>query len=159
MLEQQSLTQLIERYLGFILSPERIGEDDYVKASPLIQILDELAIRTHDQSGIFPDTEGEDKPRLDYQSTYKVLTEHFPDYNYYNTVLDINDLTKTDNLAAGDSLDDLVDIAVDLSEVLNIVQKYGEAAGQYAFVDSYRIHWGFHLRQLQIYLHCQVTGF
>jgi len=157
--KQKHLIQLIEHYLGFILSPERLGEDTHVKTSSLIQILDELAIRTHNQSGIFTDTEGEDEPRLDYQDTYKTLTQHFTDYSYYSTVLDINDLTKTDNLAAGDPLDDLTDIAVDLSEVLSIAQKYGEVAGQYAFVDSYHLHWGFHLRQLQVYLHCQVTGF
>ena len=159
MSEQQTLTQLIERYLAFILSPERIGEDTHVKTSSLIQILDELAIRTHDHSGIFVDDEGEDDSRLDYQDIYKTLTQHFTDYNYYNTVLDINELARTDNLAVGDSLDDLADMAVDLSEVLSVIQKFGEAEGQYAFVDSYRIHWGYHLRQLQIYLHCQLTGF
>ena len=87
------------------------------------------------------------------------MTRHFSNYGFYSTVLDINDPAKTDNLAAGDPLDDLVDIAIDLSEVLNITKKYGEAAGQYAFVESYRMHWGFHLRQLQVYLHCHVTGF
>ncbi|MFT4074931.1 MAG: DUF5063 domain-containing protein [Asticcacaulis sp.] len=159
MFKQQSLTQLIEHYLDYIQSSKRIGEDTHVKASSLIQILDALAVRTHEQSVIFAGSEEEDESRLNYQDTYKILTQHFPDYSDYSTVLDINNPAKTDNLAAGDPLDDLADIAVDLSEVLSIAKKYGEAAGQYAFVDSYRIHWGYHLRQLQMYLHCQLTGF
>ncbi len=154
-----TLTQLIEHYLDFILSPARIGQDEREKTLLLAHILDELAIRVHDLSGIFIDTESEDEPRLDYQDTYKILTQHFPDYRYYSTVLDINDPAKTDNLAAGDPLDDLADIAVDLSDVLDVAKKFGEAAGQYAFVDSYHIHWGFHLRQLQVYLHYRLTGF
>ncbi|CAL4869123.1 hypothetical protein MMA231_03414 [Asticcacaulis sp. MM231] len=104
MSEQQNLTQLIEHYLGFILSPERIGEDGGVKTDALMRILDQLAIRTHDKSGIIPDNEGEDEVRLDYQDTYKSLTQHFPDYSYYSTVLDINDAVKDYNLAAADPL-------------------------------------------------------
>ncbi len=123
-----------------------------------MHILDQLAIRTHDKSGIIPENEGEDVVRLDYQDTYKSLTQHFPDYSYYSAVLDINDAVKDDNLAAADPLDDLADIAVDLAAVIAVSEKYGEAAGQYAFVESYRIHWGYHLRQLQVYLHCQMTG-
>lgn len=154
-----TLAQLIEHYLDFILSPVRIGQDEREKTLLLAHILDELAIRVHDLSGIFIDTESEDEPRLDYQDTYKILMQHFSDYRYYSTVLDINDPAKTDNLAVGDPLDDLADIAVDLSDVLGVAKKFGEAAGQYAFVDSYHIHWGYHLRQLQLFLHYRLTGF
>ena len=55
-------------------------------------------------------------------------------------------------VTAGDALDDLADIAVDLQEVLDRAKvSIDEAVWEFRF--GFAAHWGTHLRWLQVYLH------
>ena len=57
----------------------------------------------------------------------------------------------------GDAIDDLADIAGDLEEVLRRFEHSGKNAGDWYFRMLFEIHWGRHLRELQLYLHAKLT--
>lgn len=151
------LTETIEAYLGFILSPQQENEPEDAKAETLARLLDNLAMQSNADGVYDPDAEDDD-PKPGHGEIYDLVGRHFPELGYYNTVLDIEPTIDT-KVALGDAIDDIADIAADLMMALNIARKYGEEAGQYEFKQRYRTHWGWHLRNLQLYLFCKLRGF
>ncbi|MFN7134579.1 MAG: DUF5063 domain-containing protein, partial [Myxococcales bacterium] len=59
----------------------------------------------------------------------------------------------TAQIMVGDAIDDIVDIANDLQQVVWRWETTSEADALWHFRFSFTSHWGAHLRALQLYLH------
>lgn len=81
------------------------------------------------------------------------LLSLFPDFGHYNVAADIIDNVGTGKLAAGDPIDDLADIALDLQEFIERWERNSEEDALECFRFGFESHWGRHLRALQVYLH------
>ena len=121
--------------------------------------LDRLALVSH-----FVDTIPDDKeeysgePVRDY-TQWKVLAEtRFPGLGYYNIPSKISVTLGEAEIRMGDAIDDVADIANELSEFVWRWHNNSENDALWHFRFSYESHWGSHLRSLQTYLHALRTG-
>lgn len=92
------------------------------------------------------------KPTRDYTYWKRLIAEQFTSLGYYNIPPTAPLPTSVSELV-GDAVDDLADIALDISECLQRWENLGEENALWYFRFSYETHWGTHLRNLEIYLH------
>jgi len=118
----------------------------------LARCLDELALSYHDTPFGEPD-ESEDRPPGEDRLTYQEIGSRFPEYGYYG-VADPNQVPG--EAMVGDAIDDIMDIANDLKEVLWRFERFGADDAHWYFRLLFQIHWGRHLRELACYLHSQL---
>ncbi|RKH50140.1 DUF5063 domain-containing protein [Corallococcus llansteffanensis] len=120
--------------------------------------LDRLALASHfgevefDPNAPSPD----DVPSTPYEELSERLGQRFPGLGYYSMALDSTDLTPA-TPGVGDAIDDLVDIARDLEEVL-LRWEVSEVDALWHFRLFFESHWGQHLRALQLHLHERAFG-
>lgn len=86
------------------------------------------------------------RPANEYARWRDILEMKFPTWGYY-------DIPTTHPSQIGDAIDDLVDIASEVSECLRRWEQAGSDEALWYFKFSYQRHWGAHLRNLQTYLH------
>ncbi|MCP4167248.1 MAG: hypothetical protein GY759_15370, partial [Chloroflexi bacterium] len=112
----------------------------------LIPCLDRLAIAANRP---IPDDCGStvDAPELDYQSLYAEVGSRFKKCGLYQA----GSLVLGDDLV-GDAIDDICDIAIDLSGVKWLFENIGDTEALWMFHWGWHFHWGAHLRSLQWYL-------
>ncbi len=117
--------------------------------------LDRLAI-VYDsvQRASLTDADFPDPPRIDYDAVRARFGVAFPDLGLYDAVTEFSEATGSASVTAGDALDDLSDIAVDLREVLDCA-KASSSDAVWHFRFGFETHWGAHLRWLQLYLHAR----
>lgn len=87
-----------------------------------------------------------------------MLGKRFPDFGFYrsvNVLLD-GDPNFDEERMVGDAIDDLIDITMDLQSAawLRDHGRCEEGAADLAW--TFDIHWGAHLRNLQLYLHYRI---
>jgi hypothetical protein len=115
--------------------------------------LDRLALASHFAEPAF-DEANYPAPTV---PTYDVLRAKvaplFPELGYYNAALDMVDNVGDSELGVEDAIDDLVDIARELQNVLLRWETTSEADALWHFRHGFKSHWGKHLRSLQLYLH------
>jgi hypothetical protein len=141
----------IENYLAVLASDEGKETDRIQK---LILSLDELAMVSHTQLDYtFDEHDYPDPPERDYAAFRASVGKLFPSLGFYNVALDISDKIAQTSLAVGDAIDDIVDIAGDLNEVLWRLNNTSENDALFHFHLYFRSHWGRHLRNLQLCLH------
>lgn len=89
---------------------------------------------------------------LGYRLRRERVAARFPDLGLYATVEPVLSGVPEDPMV-GDAIDDLVDVWTELERVAWYLVRGGpgDAARYYAW--SYDVHWGRHLRELQLYLH------
>ena len=92
-------------------------------------------------------------PSSDYSRWRELLAKRFPDLGYYNIPSTISVKVGEAEMLAADALDDLADIANELSEFLWRWQNQSENDALWHLKFSYKSHWGSHLRNLQMYLY------
>lgn len=114
----------------------------------LAQCLDELAVTYHDTAPGMPDERADEPPRPTI--AYDALGSRFPELGYYG-VADPAEIS--DDVLVGDAIDDIMDIARDLQEVLWRSEHVGSADADWHFRLLFEAHWGVHLRNLSRYLH------
>jgi len=121
--------------------------------SRVIYLLDYLAMEMH---GVNPDGgfDGLDIPENDYSAIRKAAEDRFPNWGCYNTPKDVTENIAQSELLAGDAIDDITDIVNDLKMVLWSYQNENEINALWHLQDSYNGHWRWHMRNLQVYLHC-----
>lgn len=118
----------------------------------LRMVLDDLA-RVYETTGEPSYAEEYPEPaRADYASMRARFAAVFPGLGPYQAVSDLLTATVEPEVTAGDALDDLTDIAVDLQEVLDRAEKSTDDA-IWHFRFGYQSHWGRHLRWLQLVLY------
>lgn len=145
-----SVKATIENYLAIIVTDEGEEADRIQK---LIVSLDELALAANKVNDTFDERDYPEPPPLDYAETRKNIARLFPSLGIYNVVLDVSDQIAQTTLAIGDSTDDMADITGDLEQVLWRFKNTSEDDALFNFKFLFRIHWGMHLRNLQLYLH------
>jgi len=148
----------VRDYVDYVLSPDRLGESEDTKLVRLARLLDRLAVHAEFTNDGPADVDIDDGPD-DTQMLYQTMNGHFPELGHYSTVLDIDPLKAQNNIAVGDAIDDLADIAADLLAVVRVAELSDAAAAKQEFNFRFRTHWGFHLRELQQYIFCRLRGF
>lgn len=126
--------------------------------SPSIQLLarrlDELAMSYHDTPLGDPD-DSDERPTLEDRVEYTDIGPRFPSFGYYG-IADPREVPGEPMI--GDAIDDIMDIANDLKEVLRRFDRFGAEDAHWHFRSSYQDHWGEHLRDLARYLHSQLRA-
>lgn len=117
--------------------------------------LDRLALAVH--LADYTSDEGE-APTKKYEEVREMVSPRFPDCGFYNVALDISTNIGEGELAVGDAIDDICDIAGDLEEVLWCWENTSIDDALWHFKESYGYHWGKHLRDLQLYLYAKELG-
>ena len=114
--------------------------------------LDQLALAYHFANFEFDETDYTDAPRKDYDELRKIVSKNFPNCSYYNIAQPTSIKIGEASISVGDAIDDICDIAIDLSEVLWCWENTSVENALWHFQQSYEYHWGHHLRELQLYL-------
>lgn len=127
-----------------------------LRPEALALALDELALGYHFSSNTNDDeADYPDPPRNDYQTWRSVIIQCAPYLSFYNTPSATSvDIARAE-LLIGDAVDDLVDIACELSEFIWRWQYNSAADALWHFRFGYETHWGIHIRNLQLYLQAQ----
>jgi hypothetical protein len=120
--------------------------------------LDKLALLYH-YVGEIPDDEKEypESSNRDYPEWREIITKRFPHFGFYNIPSTISENIGEAELHTGDAIDDLADIANELSDFVWRWKNNSENNALWHLRFSYEIHWGSHLRSLQMYLHAIKT--
>ena len=121
--------------------------------SRVTYLLDYLAMEMH---GINADGgfDGADIPENDYPAIRKAAESRFPNWGFYNTPKDVTGNIAQTEILTGDAIDDITDIVNDLKMVLWSYKNENEINALWHLLDSYNGHWRWHMRNLQVYLHC-----
>jgi len=82
----------------------------------------------------------------------KNIESNFSEYGLYKTVLDINDLYNLKDNGIGDSIDDLVDITLDLLEIKWRIENNSWADGLWYFELIFNSHTKQHILDLLNYI-------
>lgn len=98
----------------------------------------------HDLEGERPDESIRDKVRQRGGSL---------PFNYYSTVFDPQ-VVPSEDPVVGDLAEDMTDIYEDLYEGLSLYRDGHLAEAEWAFLESFRIHWGRHASSAIQALHC-----
>ncbi|MHC4247933.1 MAG: DUF5063 domain-containing protein [Planctomycetota bacterium] len=117
-------------------------------------ILDQLALATHGEKPTGEVTDSQ-APSRNYDEIRAQVASRFPNYGLYRAAGTEPD----DEFLVGDAIDDIADIAGDLSEVRWLWENAGETDALWQFHFTFKLHWGSHLRGLQWYIHeLKTTG-
>jgi hypothetical protein len=149
-MEDTPTTAVARRFLSLL------DEGEAPSVLELAKALDELAIAYHQAPDVEPADDDSDPPREDYRARYPRLGKRFPNLGYY-AVADPTEPINDEPLV-GDAIDDLSDIAADLEEVLWRLENVGADDAHWYFRMLFEIHWGRHLRELQLYLHAKIQS-
>jgi hypothetical protein len=115
--------------------------------------LDKLALIYHYVGDVSDDENEYSKSyNREYFRWREIFGRRFPNLGYYNIPSTISVKIGEAEIHTGDALDDLADIATELSEFIWRWQNNSENNALWHFRLSYEIHWGSHLRSLQMYL-------
>jgi len=114
----------------------------------LVRALDALAMAYHETPEGAASEQGFDPPERDYVATRARIAPRFPDLGFYG----VTDPLKIEgDFMLGDAIDDLCDIANELSETRWRWDRLGPDDAHWHFHDMY-MHWGRHMRELQSFL-------
>lgn len=92
-----------------------------------------------------------DAPRADPQQFSEQAASSFPELGFYPEVDPLDGFAQ--EVGQGWGLDDLSDIALDLTEVIWLIDHRRQADAVWQFRWGYEYHWGHHLHDLRRYLH------
>jgi len=145
-----SLRETITEFLDLVERPPQTQENN---EQLLIVLLDRLALASHGSAAGAPSEL--EVPDRDYQDVRARVEQRFPSYGLYTAP----SVEPGAEPLTGDAIDDITDIAIDLSEVAWLWENAGEEAARWQFLFGFKTHWGEHLRELQWYCHAaQRTG-
>lgn len=134
----------IRSFLDVVLTAEPTS------IAALVRALDALALAYDDAADGEPDEMEFEPARLNYEHTCTIVRSRFPQLGHYAVVNPL--VLPSDETLTGDAIDDLADIAGDLSEVLHRYEAVGADDAVWHFKFGYEIHWGWHLHELRLYL-------
>lgn len=125
--------------------------DESVRLNRLAEALDRLVIEYHRAPDVEPDVVDVESPTISYQPLAKRAAASFPELGLYGDVDPQDGLDQ--EISLGDAIDDLADIARDLTEVLWHLDNVGVNDAIWMFRFGYQTHWGRHLHDIRRYLH------
>ena len=149
-MDKREIRNAVVDVLDLIENERRDAEDN---VTSLEHALDKLALARHYLRYKFDEGDYPDPPGKNYDKVREIVNQRFPGFGFYNVVLDVaENLTKT-KMVVGDAIDDLTDIVIELYNVIWCWENTSEADALWRFETMYKIHWGEHLRKLQLYIH------
>lgn len=146
---------VVDQYLCLIRSGTDTPEENVVS---LVRTLDALALAMHDVAPAVDKTEHPDPPLWPYECRRALACERFPHLGHYNAAGSVSESPGESDLVVGDAIDDIADIAGDLADAVWRWERTSEADALWHLQESFRYHWGQHLRGLQLYLYCRING-
>lgn len=121
------------------------------RQSRLAEALDRLCAAYNQADDVEPDTVEVDSPRADPQKFGEQAGASFPELGFYPQVDPLHGFKQ--KIGQGWGMDDLTDIAIDLTEVLWLFEQNRNNDAIWTFRWGYQSHWGHHLHDLRRYLH------
>lgn len=146
---RDEVKKTIVRFIEFIEDTKESGREC---EDQLALYLDQLAMSIHFNKVAHDKLYEADPPRKDYKEDNVLVVKKFPDFGYYNVVLNVIEKVGEPEYATGDAIDDIADIYGDLKEVIWRWENNSPEDALYHHQFLFRIHWGLHLRNLQLYL-------
>ena len=147
-MKREEIKQAIVDYLALLENVDSVEEREI----KLKFALDKLALAYHFADYVFDETDYADAPHEDYEKLYKIVCEKFPNFSYYNGAGKISTHLGAIDFVVGDAIDDIADIAIDLSEVIYRWKNTSTDDALWHFKFTFESHWEKHLRNLQLYL-------
>ena len=141
----------VKDFFAFLETPM----DPKEREASLGRVLDLLAVAYHSSAGPFDDAEYPDPATPDPAALRARITALFPDLGWYNEAEEIAGPPGHPGVVVADAINDLVDIASDLEQVLLRWESTSEPDALWHFRFGFESHWGKHLRSLQLYLHAR----
>jgi len=148
-MSRDEIKQTIEDYLSLVENGCGSTEENEAK---LKLLLDKLALAQHFATYEFDKKKHTEAPRRDYGELRKLVSAQFPNYGHYNLAKDVTNEIGNTEAIVGDAIDDIVDIAKDLTEVKWRWDNNSPDDALWSFRQDFQFHWNEHLRELQIYL-------
>jgi hypothetical protein len=135
----------VRAFLDFVTS-DATDADLHV----LCEALDRLSLAYHQAPRGSLESDAE-PPGTDNTNLRETISRRFPTLGFYATTTPAEDPDSA--VMMGDAIDDLLDIARELKEIVWRWENTGpnDAAGHFRFL--YEVHWGQHLHDLRRYLH------
>lgn len=153
-MNQLDIRAAIDDFLD-LLANGTSNEPENIRA--LERALDLLALAYHFTDDVSTDDFSEDgqpePPTQDYDRLRQLAVTRFPKFGPYNVPGKITDQIMETEMEVGDALDDIADIAGDLSKVVWCWEHTSVEDALWHFRFGYEHHWGEHLRNLQLYLY------
>ncbi|NKJ42690.1 DUF5063 domain-containing protein [Novosphingobium sp. SG720] len=131
-------------------------EKEASRLAKLCEVLDALPVEYHRAPNVEPDTL-DVSASVPYEPFAIRALASFPELGHYAVVDPLEGVDQ--EVILGDAIDDLADIARDLSGVLLLIEKGAINDAIWDFRFGYETHWGVHLHQLRSYLHSIMRRF
>lgn len=138
----------LEAFVARILDESAASID----AAELARALDTVAYAVSQLDMVGDEFPYRDTPDGDETALRVAIARRFPSLGLYNMVADISENIGETACVIGDAIDDMVDITREIQSALWRFAHTSEADATWHLVFSYRMHWGHHLRHLQLYL-------
>jgi len=142
---------MVSAILAYLSLLKHQPDDAGVRLERLAEALDRLVIEYHHSVEVELDQAEVDAPCVDYVALAARAAASFPELGKYGDVDPKEGFDRQFSL--GDAIDDLADIARDLTEVMWLFDHVGPNDAVWMFRFGYRTHWGRHLHDLRRYLH------
>jgi hypothetical protein len=120
--------------------------------------LDNLALVHNFVEYQYDDSEYPEAIRKDYKELRRLAEERFPDLGIYNSPDSITQKINKSEICVGVAIDDVADIAGDMYEIAWYWNNTSPENALWHFHFGYDTHWGFHLRNLQLYVFAKKLG-
>lgn len=144
----ESMVAAILEYLELLKDEP---DNESVRLNRLAEALDRLVIEYHRAPDVEPDVMDVASPTVSYEPLAKRAAASFPELGLYGDVEPQDGLDQ--EISLGDAIDDLADIARDLTDVLWHLDNVGVNDAIWMFRFGYQTHWGRHLHDIRRYLH------
>ena len=149
--EASLLKEPIKEFFDIALGEYDVTE--FVLLAQLAGALDVLSAQYHSLPNCEPDNESDppDSPHEEYVRLYHRAAARFPLLGYYPYIEPKGDIGE--EVFLGDAIDDIADIARDLSTVVWYMDQNRPASAIWDFRFGYQSHWGEHLLRLRHVIH------
>ena len=145
----------MESFLKLIQQITQYGTQPVVQTDKLISLkksLGDLYALYLNLNSNFDEHLYEEVQRLDYAEVYSHVKVNFPELGNYHQLSELLNLDLKPEIVAGDALDDLTDLIIDLSEVAWRLENTSLNDGLWYFNTLMKIHSEAHLLNLLTYL-------
>jgi len=148
-MNRDEIKQVID---DFLLLVEKGCESSEENETKLKLLLDKLAMAQHFATYEFDEKDYPEAPKKATGDILAFVKKRFPNYGYYNVAEDVIKNVGKGTTMVGDATDDITDIALDLIETKWCWENNSVEDGVWHFKNHFEMHWGRHLRELQLYL-------
>lgn len=145
-------------YLEFVQQATPTTPADWVE---LVRLLDGVALTRYacpTEGWCYDDEAHGPLPERSYDEWRQCIGPRFPEFGFYWGALDTLDPARVEDIALGDAIDDLADIARELHHAALVREQLGDREGRLDLGSMFDIHVSYHLRSLQRYLHLRTGG-